>query len=59
MGRGRRGALRLAGGLTVVGFDGSAPIGPTLVSPEAIPDPQALRIRAIHNGKTVQDSNTK
>ncbi|KAL2110140.1 hypothetical protein VUR80DRAFT_1584 [Thermomyces stellatus] len=41
------------------GFDGSAPIGPTLVSPEAIPDPQALRIRAIHNGKTVQDSNTK
>lgn len=42
-----------------VGFDGSAPIGPALVSPEAIPNPQALRIRAIHNGQTVQDSNTK
>ena len=42
-----------------VGFDGSAPIGPVLVSPEGIKDPHALRIRAIHNGQTVQDSNTK
>ena len=41
------------------GFDSSAPIGPVLVSPEAIPDPHNLRIKAIYNGDVVQDSNTK
>ncbi|KAK9447019.1 uncharacterized protein V1518DRAFT_422704 [Limtongia smithiae] len=41
------------------GFDGAAPIGPTLVSPAAIPDPHVLQIRALHNGAIVQDSNTK
>lgn len=40
------------------GFDGAAPIGPVLVSPAAIGDPCKLAIRAIHNGTTVQDSNT-
>ncbi|SPO02206.1 related to bifunctional 4-hydroxyphenylacetate degradation enzyme [Cephalotrichum gorgonifer] len=41
------------------GFDGSAPIGPVLVSSSAIADPHNLRIRAILNGETVQESNTK
>jgi 2-keto-4-pentenoate hydratase/2-oxohepta-3-ene-1,7-dioic acid hydratase in catechol pathway len=30
-----------------------------LVSPSAIDDPQSLGIKAIYNGQTVQDSNTK
>ncbi|EXJ87559.1 hypothetical protein A1O3_04519 [Capronia epimyces CBS 606.96] len=41
------------------GLDGSAPIGPVLVSPEAIPDPHQLDIKAIYNGEVVQDSNTR
>ncbi|KAM6479482.1 fumarylacetoacetate hydrolase [Trichoderma sp. SZMC 28011] len=41
------------------GFDGSAPIGPVLVSPDAIGDPGNLAIQAIYNGDTVQDSNTR
>ncbi|KAH7129692.1 hypothetical protein B0J13DRAFT_452548 [Dactylonectria estremocensis] len=41
------------------GLDGSAPIGPVLVSPEAIPDPHKLDIKAIHNSNVVQDSNTR
>ncbi|PKS12746.1 hypothetical protein jhhlp_000955 [Lomentospora prolificans] len=41
------------------GLDGSCPIGPVLVAPSAISDPHNLRIRAILNGQTVQDSNTK
>ncbi|OAQ70664.1 fumarylacetoacetate hydrolase [Pochonia chlamydosporia 170] len=41
------------------GLDGSCPLGPVLVSPSAISDPHKLRIRAIHNGNVVQDSNTK
>ncbi|QKX58384.1 uncharacterized protein TRUGW13939_05506 [Talaromyces rugulosus] len=40
------------------GFDGSCPLGPVLVSSSAIKDPHSLRIKAIHNGITVQDSNT-
>ncbi|KAK6064907.1 fumarylacetoacetate hydrolase domain-containing protein 2A [Seiridium cupressi] len=40
------------------GQDGSAPIGPTLVSPRAIPDPHKMEIKAIHNSSVVQDSNT-
>jgi 2-keto-4-pentenoate hydratase/2-oxohepta-3-ene-1,7-dioic acid hydratase in catechol pathway len=34
-------------------------IGPVLVSPSAIKDPQTLSIQAIHNGTTVQDGHTK
>ncbi|KAI9730595.1 MAG: hypothetical protein M1834_005838 [Cirrosporium novae-zelandiae] len=40
------------------GFDASAPIGPMLVSPAALPNVHELGIKAIHNGTTVQDSNT-
>ncbi|KAJ5663700.1 hypothetical protein N7507_004431 [Penicillium longicatenatum] len=42
-----------------VRFDYSCPIGPILVSPSVIPDPHQLSIKAIHNGNTVQDSNTR
>lgn len=41
------------------GLDGSCPIGPVLVAPAALSDLHNLRIRAILNGETVQDSNTK
>src|SRR4029078_12258182 len=38
--------------------DTFCPVGPRLVPREDVPDPQALGIRAILNGETVQDSNT-
>jgi len=41
------------------GLDSSAPIGPVLVAPSALKDPHNIRIKAIHNGQTVQDSSTK
>lgn len=41
------------------GLDGSCPLGPVLVSPSIIKDPHNLRIKAIHNGNMVQDSNTR
>jgi 2-keto-4-pentenoate hydratase/2-oxohepta-3-ene-1,7-dioic acid hydratase in catechol pathway len=41
------------------GLDNSCPIGPVLVSPSVIQDPQALSIKPIYNGATVQDGNTK
>jgi len=41
------------------GLDGSCPLGPVLVTKDAIPDPQTLSIKAIYNGQTVQDGNTK
>ncbi|TQS33119.1 hypothetical protein Golomagni_06548 [Golovinomyces magnicellulatus] len=41
------------------GFDGSCPIGPTLVSASAIGDVHQLQIKAIYNGQVVQDSNTR
>jgi len=41
------------------GLDGACPIGPTLVSPSVIKDPQTLSIKAIYNGKVLQDGNTK
>jgi len=41
------------------GFDYSAPIGPVLVSPSAIPRVGSANIKAIHNGNLVQDSNTE
>ncbi|KAK0268359.1 hypothetical protein LTS00_017592 [Friedmanniomyces endolithicus] len=41
------------------GLDGSCPIGPVLVTPAAIPDPQNLSIKAIYNGRVVQDGNTR
>ena len=39
-------------------FDTFAPLGPVLSTPETIPNPNALRIRTILNGKTMQDWNT-
>ncbi|KAL4936479.1 hypothetical protein BDV06DRAFT_233348 [Aspergillus oleicola] len=41
------------------GFDKSCPLGPVLVSPTSVGDPHNLRIKAIYNGQTVQDSNTR
>lgn len=38
--------------------DGFAPIGPYIATADEISDPDALRISARINGKTVQDSNT-
>lgn len=34
-------------------------VGPVLVSPSVINDPQALSIKAIHNSTVVQDGHTK
>ena len=34
-------------------------LGPVLVSPAVINDPQTLSIKAIHNGSVVQDGHTR
>ena len=39
-------------------FDTFAPLGPCLVLKDEIPDPNALRIQTLLNGKTMQDWNT-
>jgi 2-keto-4-pentenoate hydratase/2-oxohepta-3-ene-1,7-dioic acid hydratase in catechol pathway len=39
-------------------FDTFLPLGPCLVTPDEIPDPQQLRIRGILNGQVMQDSHT-
>jgi 2-keto-4-pentenoate hydratase/2-oxohepta-3-ene-1,7-dioic acid hydratase in catechol pathway len=39
-------------------FDTFAPVGPELVTPEEVPDPQNLGIRLRLNGQTMQDSST-
>ncbi len=39
-------------------FDTFAPMGPCLVMPDQIPDPQSLRIQLRLNGRTMQDSTT-
>jgi 2-keto-4-pentenoate hydratase/2-oxohepta-3-ene-1,7-dioic acid hydratase in catechol pathway len=39
-------------------FDTFAPLGPCLVTPDEIPNPNALRLRTLLNGETVQDWNT-
>lgn len=39
-------------------FDTFAPLGPCLVTPDEIPNPNALRIKTILNGDVMQDSNT-
>lgn len=46
-------------GLTGIGLDSSAPIGPVLVSPKALKDPHNLEMKSIHNGTVVQETNTK
>ena len=39
-------------------FDSFCPLGPCLVTPDEIPNPNSLAIRTVLNGTTVQDSNT-
>lgn len=39
-------------------FDTFSPLGPCIVTPDEIPNPNALGIRTILNGETVQDWNT-
>ena len=39
-------------------FDGFCPLGPVLVTADEIPDPQALRVRCLRNGETMQDGRT-
>lgn len=39
-------------------FDTFCPLGPVLVTPDEIPNPNALRIRTLLNGETMQDWNT-
>ena len=39
-------------------FDTFAPLGPCLVTADEIPNPNALTIKTILNGQTMQDSNT-
>jgi 2-keto-4-pentenoate hydratase/2-oxohepta-3-ene-1,7-dioic acid hydratase in catechol pathway len=39
-------------------FDGSAPLGPEIVTCDEIPDPHCLPIRLWLNGELMQDSNT-
>lgn len=39
-------------------FDTFCPLGPSIVTADEIPDPQALRIACRVNGETLQDSNT-
>ncbi|MFN0133967.1 MAG: fumarylacetoacetate hydrolase family protein [Phycisphaerales bacterium] len=40
-------------------FDTFCPLGPRLVSPTELGDPQALRVRCRVNGATMQDASTK
>jgi len=40
-------------------FDTFAPLGPHLVTPDEIPDPNALKIRTILNGQTMQEESTR
>ena len=51
----KRGGSQWSRGKT---FDTFAPLGPALVTPDEIPDPNALRILTRLNGEIVQDSNT-
>lgn len=52
--------LQARGGQWVHGkaIDTFLPLGPWLVTPEEIPDPQNLGIRCLVNGEVLQDSNT-
>lgn len=52
--------IRFGGGQWCRGkfFDTFAPLGPCLVTPEDIPNPNALRIATLLNGERVQDWNT-
>lgn len=41
------------------GYDGACPIGPVLVSKQAVPDPAKLRLRGLKNGKVLQDCSVR
>jgi len=53
--------LKLGGGQWCRGksFDSFAPLGPCLVTPDSLPNPGALRIQTVLNGRTMQDGNTR
>jgi 2-keto-4-pentenoate hydratase/2-oxohepta-3-ene-1,7-dioic acid hydratase in catechol pathway len=53
--QGRKGGSQWCRGKT---FDTFAPLGPCLVTPEDIPNPNALAIRTVINGEALQDWNT-
>lgn len=57
---GRSWQIKKGGGQWCKGksFDTFCPLGPDLVTPDEIPDPNALRLRTILNGETVQDWTT-
>lgn len=40
-------------------FDTFCPLGPALVTPDEIPDPQNLQVKTVLNGQTMQDWNTR
>jgi 2-keto-4-pentenoate hydratase/2-oxohepta-3-ene-1,7-dioic acid hydratase in catechol pathway len=40
------------------GFDTFAPLGPVLVTPDEVPDPNDLAVRSLLNGRLMQDGNT-
>ena len=40
------------------GYDNSTPLGPVLVSASAFPNPQAVGLKCVLNGQTVQDGST-
>lgn len=52
--------IKLGGGQWCRGkfFDTFAPLGPCLVTPDEIPNPNALKIATVLNGQRVQDWNT-
>lgn len=52
--------LKLGGGQWSLGkmFDGWAPIGPAIIHPSLLPDPQAVRLATWVNGTQVQDAST-
>lgn len=56
----RKWQFELGGGqwIRAKGFDTFAPLGPYLVTPDEIPDPNKLPIRTLLNGHIVQESNT-
>lgn len=49
-------AAQFSLGKSYLGF---LPMGPVLVSPDELPDPDALRLTATLNGEVVQDGNTR
>lgn len=40
-------------------IDNTTPLGPVLVSSNAIPDPQAIPLACTLNGQVLQDGNTR